>query len=92
MHGTGTNISPLKPAVLLVTTGPYRFTRNPLYLAMTFLFLGLTMLFNSWWGVILLVPVLVVLHWGVVQREERYLQRKFGEQYTGYRSRVRRYL
>ncbi len=92
MHGAGTNISPLKPAISLVTSGPYRFTRNPLYLAMTLLFLGLTMLFNSWWGVILLVPLLVVLHWGVVRREERYLQLKFAEQYTEYRSRVRRYL
>jgi protein-S-isoprenylcysteine O-methyltransferase Ste14 len=92
MHRAGTNISPLKPSINLVNTGPYRFSRNPLYIAMTLLYLGLTFLFNSWWGVALLIPVLVVLHFGVVRREERYLERKFGEEYLAYRSQVRRYL
>jgi protein-S-isoprenylcysteine O-methyltransferase Ste14 len=92
MHEAGTNISPLKPAVSLVTSGPFRFSRNPLYVALTVLYLGFTILLNSWWGVILLIPVLVVLHWGVVRREERYLELKFGEEYAKYRSRVRRYL
>jgi protein-S-isoprenylcysteine O-methyltransferase Ste14 len=92
MHGVGTNISPLKPAISLVTSGPYPFTRNPLYVAIALLYLGFTMLHNCWWGVVLLAPVLMVLHRGVVRREERYLQLKFGEQYTEYRSRVRRYL
>src|SRR6476619_3631718 len=66
MHGAGTNISPLKPANSLITTGPFRFSRNPLYVAITFLYVGLTMLLNSWWGVILLAPLLIALHWGVV--------------------------
>lgn len=92
MHGAGTNISPLKPSINLVNTGPFRFSRNPLYVAMMLLYLGLTLLFNSWWGVALLIPVLVVLHIGVVRREERYLERKFGEEYLAYRSQVRRYL
>jgi protein-S-isoprenylcysteine O-methyltransferase Ste14 len=92
MHQSGTNISPLKPAVALVTTGPFGFSRNPLYVAITLLYVGFTMLLNSWWGVLLLAPVLVALHWGVVRREERYLEGKFGEEYDKYRSRVRRYL
>jgi protein-S-isoprenylcysteine O-methyltransferase Ste14 len=92
MHGAGTNISPLKPAVSLVTSGPYRFSRNPLYVALTVLYVGLALLLNSWWGVVLLVPVLVALHWGVVRREERYLGLKFGDEYAKYRSRVRRYV
>ena len=92
MHGARTNISPLKPAVSLVTTGPFRFSRNPLYVAITLLYVGFTMLLNSWWGVLLLAPVLMALHWGVVRREERYLERKFGEEYDRYRSRVRRYV
>jgi len=92
MHGAGTNISPLKPAISLVTTGPYRFSRNPVYVAITLLFLSLTMLLNTWWGVILLLPVLVILHWGVVRREEHYLGTKFGEEYRAYCSSVRRYL
>ena len=92
MHGANTNISPLKPAVSLVTTGPFRFSRNPLYVAITFLYVGLTVLLNSWWGVVLLAPLLIVLHWGVVRREERYLELKFGDEYAEYRSRVRRYV
>lgn len=92
MHRAGTNISPLKPALTLVSSGPYRFSRNPLYIAITFLFLALTMLLNTCWGVVLLLPVLVILHWGVVKREERYLVMKFGDEYASYRSRVRRYL
>src|SRR3954453_2088294 len=92
MHGAGTNISPLKPATSLVASGPYRFTRNPLYVAMTLLYLGLTLLLDSLWGVFLLVPVLFILHFGVVRREERYLEVKFGEPYRAYQSRVRRYL
>ncbi len=92
MHGAGTNISPLKPALTLVNSGPYRFSRNPLYVAMTLLFVGLTLLVNSWWGVLLLVPLILLLHFGVVRREERYLQRKFGDEYTEYRSQVRRYV
>src|SRR4051812_7966494 len=92
MHRAGTNISPLKPAVSLVTTGPFRFSRNPLYVAVTLLYVGFTLLINSWWGVLLLAPVLIAIHWGVVRREERYLERKFGEEYDQYRSQVRRYL
>src|SRR5262249_35089213 len=92
MHGADTNISPLKPAVSLVTAGPFRFSRNPLYGAITLLYIGLTLLLSSWWGVVLLVPVLVVLHFGVIRREERYLERKFGERYADYRSQVRGYL
>lgn len=92
MHRANTNISPLKPAMSLVTSGPYRFTRNPLYVAITLLYVGFTMLLNSWWGVVLLAPMLMVLHWGVVRREEKYLELKFGDRYAEYRSQVRRYL
>ena len=56
MHAAGTNISPLRPATAVVTTGPFRFSRNPLYLALTLLYLGLTLAFNTWWGIVVLVP------------------------------------
>ena len=67
-------------------------SRNPLYLALTLLYLGLTLAFNTWWGIVVLVPVLIIMHRGVVLREERYLEQKFGETYRQYRSKVRRYL
>jgi protein-S-isoprenylcysteine O-methyltransferase Ste14 len=92
MVAAGTNVRPSLPATAIVTTGPFRFSRNPLYCSLTLLFLGLTALVNSWWGVIVLVPLLLVMHVGVVLREERYLERKFGETYRQYRTSVRRYL
>jgi len=91
MHAAGTNISPLRPATALVTTGPFRFSRNPLYFAITLVYFGLTLAFNTWWGIDVLVPILIIMHRGVVLREERYLEQKFGETYDQYRSTVRRY-
>ena len=92
MHAAGTNISPLRPTTSVVTTGPFRFSRNPLYVALTLLYLGLTLAFNTWWGIVVLIPLLIIMHYGVVLREERYLEQKFGETYRQYRSQVRRYL
>jgi protein-S-isoprenylcysteine O-methyltransferase Ste14 len=92
MRATGTNVDPTLPTTAIVVSGPFRFSRNPLYLALTLAYSGLTLAFNEWWGVVVLIPLLVVMHRGVVVREERYLERKFGERYRQYRSRVRRYL
>jgi protein-S-isoprenylcysteine O-methyltransferase Ste14 len=92
MEAAGTNVNPLLPTTAIVTTGPFRFSRNPLYVTLTLLTVGLTLAFDTWWGAILLLPVLAIMHFGVILREERYLERKFGEPYRDYRSRVRRYL
>ena len=91
MKQAGTNVNHLQPATSLVITGPFRFSRNPLYLSLTILFAGLSLVVNTLWGFIALVPVLVVLHFGVILREERYLEAKFGESYRQYRSQVRRW-
>jgi protein-S-isoprenylcysteine O-methyltransferase Ste14 len=87
----GTNVNPMRPTTAIVASGPYRFSRNPLYVALTLLYGGLTLVFNTWWGFVLLLPVLIVMHVGVVLREERYLDQKFGEPYRQYKSTVRRY-
>jgi protein-S-isoprenylcysteine O-methyltransferase Ste14 len=92
MHAAGTNVNPALPTTAIVASGPFRFSRNPLYLALTLLYLGLTLAFNTWWGIVVLAPVLIIMHRGVVLREERYLEQKFGETYRQYRSKVRRYL
>jgi protein-S-isoprenylcysteine O-methyltransferase Ste14 len=92
MKAAGTNVRPTQPATTIVTSGPFRYSRNPLYVGLTLLYVGLTLAFNTWWGLILLVPILITMHFGVVLREERYLERKFGEPYRQYRSSVRRYL
>jgi len=92
LEGAGTNVNPSLPTTAIVTTGPFRYSRNPLYVALALFFLGLALALNTWWGPVVLVPLLIVMHQGVIAREERYLERKFGEDYLRYKSRVRRYL
>jgi protein-S-isoprenylcysteine O-methyltransferase Ste14 len=92
MKRAGTNVRPDQPSLAIVTDGPFRFSRNPMYLATTGLYLGITLLVNTPWPLILLSPMLLVLHGGVVRREERYLEAKFGEPYRAYKSRVRRWV
>ena len=92
MKRAGTNIRPDQPTTAIVSEGPFRFTRNPLYVSLTGLYLGITLVVNALWPLLLLIPTLVVLQWGVVAREERYLEAKFGESYRTYKSRVRRWI
>jgi protein-S-isoprenylcysteine O-methyltransferase Ste14 len=92
MHRAGTNVHPSKPALALVEAGPFRFSRNPLYLGLTLIYAGVALLIPAVWPLLLLVPVLAVMTWGVVLREERYLERKFGESYRSYKARTRRWL
>jgi protein-S-isoprenylcysteine O-methyltransferase Ste14 len=88
----GTNVNPMQPATALVEGGPFRFTRNPMYVSMTTFYLAITVATRVAWFLVLLAPVLAVMHWGVVLREERYLSGKFGAPYDEYRRRVRRYV
>ena len=80
-----------KPATVLVTDGPYRYSRNPGYLALTLLYIGLALIIGSIWVVIMLAPVLVVIHYGVIKKEERHLLDQFGEEYIHYKKNVRRW-
>ena len=92
MKGAGTNIRPDQPSLSVVTGGPFRFTRNPMYLGSIGLYLALAFLLNTVWPLLLLPIMLAVLHWGVVRREERYLEARFGDPYRQYRARVRRWI
>jgi protein-S-isoprenylcysteine O-methyltransferase Ste14 len=92
MKRAGTNIRPDQPTLAIVSDGPFRYTRNPLYIAITGLYLSVTLLVDALWPLLLLVPVLAVLQWGIVAREEKYLEAKFGEPYRAYKSRVRRWV
>ena len=92
MEGAGTNVNPSLPATTLVISGPFRFSRNPMYVARTVLYLGLGVLMNALCVVAVLVPLLLVMQYGVIRREERYLEAKFGDAYRQYRSAVRRWL
>jgi len=88
----GTAIDPRRPASTLVTHGPYRFTRNPAYLGMALLYSGITLLRRAPWPLVTLPVVLGIVDRGVIAREERYLTERFGEPYSDYCTRVRRWL
>ena len=92
MRQVGTTGNPREPSTALAIRGPFRLSRNPIYLAMTGLYLGISFFANSWWPLVLLVPLFLVMHWGVVLREERYLAKQFGQAYLEYKSAVRRWL
>ena len=87
-----TAIDPAKPATAIVSDGVFRFSRNPLYLSLTLLYIGISLLLNAVWALLLLLPLLVVVQIGVIQREEVYLERKFGDEYLRYKTQVRRWL
>jgi protein-S-isoprenylcysteine O-methyltransferase Ste14 len=82
-HGTVSNI---------VTSGPYRFSRNPIYLGFVCLLIGFPFIFRIYWGLILSPLLIVLMNLLVIRHEEAYLEKKFGERYTSYKSRVRRWL
>ena len=81
----GTSVLPGEPSTALVREGMYKATRNPIYI-------GLCIVLTSVWMLILLVPTVIILHWGVVKREEDYLTWKFGDDYRRYMSQVPRWL
>ena len=88
----GTSVVPGEPSTALVVTGPYHVTRNPIYIGLVLIYFGLAIILTSLWVLLLLIPVLVVLQRGVVEREEDYLERQFGEAYRKYKARVPRWL
>lgn len=92
MHRAGTNVLPSKPALAIVTEGPFRYSRNPLYVANAIFYVGLALIFNAVWPLVLFVPMLAIIHWGIIRREERYLEAKFGDAYLAYKARVRRWI
>ena len=87
-----TTIIPNRPAHALVLDGPFRVTRNPLYLALAFLSIGAGLWLNTWWVLILLLPAIALVDRFVIRREEAYLRRRFGAEYDAYTARVRRWL
>ena len=87
-----TPIDPRETPTAIVSTGPYRFTRNPAYLGFALIYAGLTLVVGALWPLLTLIPTLVAVDRLVIAREERYLEAKFGEEYIGYKSRVRRWV
>jgi protein-S-isoprenylcysteine O-methyltransferase Ste14 len=86
-----TSLRPDRPSTAVVQTGPYRYSRNPMYVAMTAVQLGVAIWLNNLWMLVMLIPAIVVTS-VIIRKEERYLDRHLGTEYTSYRASVRRWL
>ena len=91
-RAAGTNVETFKPATALVTDGVFRVSRNPMYLSLSLIYVGIGVALDSLWILALFVPLIVLMRHGVIAREERYLERKFGDHYLRYQASVRRWL
>ncbi len=91
-RAAGTNVETWRPTEALVTEGLHARSRNPIYVGMLVIYAGLAILIDSLWALGLGVALFVYLRFFVIAREERYLERKFGETYLAYKRRVRRFL
>jgi protein-S-isoprenylcysteine O-methyltransferase Ste14 len=87
-----TTLQPWEPTTTLVTDGPFRHTRNPIYMMYTLVYLGVGLWVNSVWPLVLLPLVFLLMHRLVITREEAYLESRFGDVYRAYRQQVRRWL
>ncbi|MCB1024816.1 MAG: isoprenylcysteine carboxylmethyltransferase family protein [Acidobacteria bacterium] len=87
-----TNIEPWKPTTAILSDGIYGHSRNPIYAALVIIYCGAALFLDLIWSLPLLIPVLFVIHFGVIKREEKYLENKFGGEYLTYRKRVRRWI
>jgi len=92
MRRAQTNVEPWKPTTAILDSGLYAVSRNPIYSGMILIYLGVAFLFNSFWFLPPLAVVLLTVHFGVILREEKYLERKFGSEYLNYKNRVGRWI
>ena len=92
MRQADTPASPYKPVERIAKEGPFRYSRNPGYLSMAMIYTGIASLANALWAILLLPVALLVIQRGVIEREERYLERKFGEEYLSYKAQVSRWI
>ncbi len=88
----GTDVRPDKPDSALITTGPYGYTRNPLYIVLTLAQITVGVWYNNAWVLLMAIPSIVVITQYAIKREERYLEKLFGQDYIEYRQHVRRWL
>ena len=91
-YRAGTDVRPDKPDSALINSGPYRLSRNPLYIVLTLVQITVAVWFNNAWVLILVIASVIVITQYAIKREERYLEKLFGQDYLDYRQRVRRWL
>jgi protein-S-isoprenylcysteine O-methyltransferase Ste14 len=83
---------PIKPATSLQTYGIYKITRNPMYVSLALVYLGISCFVGNWWNIILFPLLLLIVQEYIIKREEKYLLRRFGKEYIIYKTKVRRWL
>jgi protein-S-isoprenylcysteine O-methyltransferase Ste14 len=91
-RAAGTPVPARRPTTAIVQTGPYRFSRNPIYLAYSLFLLGIAIWMNSVWLLATLAVAIALMHFIVIRREEEYLERRFGLEYLRYKASVRRWV
>ena len=91
-RAAGTPVPAYKPTTAIVRKGPYRFTRNPIYLGFSLLQLGVAIWVNTVWLLVTLAGAMVLMNYAVIRKEEQYLERRFGNEYLEYKGSVRRWL
>lgn len=82
----------IKPASSLQTNGIYSITRNPMYVGLAIVYMGIACFIGNWWNIILFPVLLLIVQEYIIKREEKYLERRFGQEYLDYKSKVRRWL
>jgi protein-S-isoprenylcysteine O-methyltransferase Ste14 len=92
LRAAGTPVPGDRPTTVIVRAGPFRYSRNPIYLAFSLLHLGLACWVNSLWLLVTLIPAVALMSFVVIPREERYLERRFPSEYLPYKAAVRRWL
>ncbi len=87
-----TNVNPTEPTIMIVSDGPFSYSRNPMYLSLALIYLGFALIINDLLTVLILIPVSAILNWYIIPKEEKYLEAKFGDQHRTYRNKVRKWL
>ena len=86
-----TSIRPDKSTTAIISTGPYKISRNPLYISLTLFHVAISIVLNNLWILFMVIPAIIMIVFGVITKEEKYLENKFGQQYLDYKSSVRRW-
>lgn len=87
-----TTVNPDGASTTIVKEGIFLFTRNPMYFSLTLIYIGTSIMLNAWASFFLIIPLLIIVQKGIIEREEKYLTRKFGDEYLSYKSKVSRWL
>ncbi len=89
---SGTSVDYRKPTTMIISTGPFAYSRNPVYVSMTMCHVGIAIAADSIWVLVMVLPAVLIIHYIVISREEAFLEGKFGEDYLRYKASVRRWI